>query len=237
MAATQMASRPPPMSALLWVLTTAGQSADPTIFNAVMAIACLCAFLIIAVPLGTRLRLWYDKKPSFLPGLCVALGMAGAYAAGIPCVCFYIRCLGFDGIWACALGLVGVMVLMLVYEKKAGVIDHDLDYMTGQLAKAPVAVRAEIARKELRISVIFAAIVIPLLPVVVGLQNWFRHGSFVWGKGSFVSAFGGGELCVLVGCAISVWQAVTTYLELRNQTRRGDGGDGSPPSAGTDRHG
>jgi hypothetical protein len=241
MVETQMALHPPALSAPLWILATVGPSADPTVFNAVMAIACLCALLVIAVPLGARLRLWYDKKPGFLPGLCVALGMAGVYATGIPCAYFYIRCLGQpDGFLACFLGVVGVLVLMFVYQKKTGVIDHDLAYMKRQreLAKAPVAVRAEIARKEIRIYAILVAIAIPLPPVVAGLQNWFRHGSFLWGKGGFISvAFGWGEFAVLAGSAILIWQAVAKYLKLRNQMRRGDGGDGSPPSADPDRRG
>ncbi len=206
-----------------------------------MAIACLCALLVIAVPLGARLRLWYDKKPSFLPGLCVALGMAGVYATGIPCAYFYIRCLGQpDGFLACFLGMVGVLVLMFVYQKKTGVIDHDLAYMKRQreLAKAPVAVRAEIARKEIRVYVIFAVVAIGLVPVVAGLQNWTHHGSIFWGRGGLVNAtFIKLGVLALAVSAILVWQAVAKYLELRNQMQRGDGGDGSPPSADPDRRG
>ncbi len=236
-----MALHMPPLSSPLWVLATACPPADPTVFNAVMAIASLCALLVIAVPLGARLRLWYDKKPSFLPGLCIALGMAGLYAAGGSSVYFYMRCLGQpEGFLAWFPGMVGILVLMFVYQKKTGIIDHDLAYMKRQreLAKAPVAVRAEIARKEIRIYVIFAAVAIAVVPVVAGLQNWFRHGRFLWGKGGFVSvAFGKGEFILLAGCAILVWRAVAKYLELRNQMRRGDGADVSSPCSGSDRHG
>ena len=237
----QMAIHMQPLSSPLWVLATACPPADPTVFNAVMAIASLCALLVIAVPLGARLRLWYDKKPSFLPGLCIALGMAGLCAAGGSSVYFYMRCLGQpEGFLAWFPGMVGILVLMFVYQKKTGIIDHDLAYMKRQreLAKAPVAVRAEIARKEIRIYVIFAAVAIALVPVVAGLQNWLRHGSILRGKGGLVNAtfFKLGLLSLAVS-AILVWQAVAKYLELRNQMRRGDGADVSSPSSGSDQHG